>query len=95
MISVIKICHGTSLSSVKIMLLGEFFFFGLVLPLANSNDEYDYDPNPNYDSNATIEDCDRGESDKLSVNNCFCYDEPETDIPYSICKESVPSGMIV
>ena len=67
------------------MMLVEILFVGLVLPFANSNYEYDYDPNSNYNSNATIEDCD----DKLSENECFCYDEQEADIPYSICKESV------
>ena len=76
--------------------LVEFLFVGLILPFANSNYEYDYDPNSNYDSNAMIEDCDGPESDQLSETNCFCYDEPETDIPYSICKESVlPSGMVI
>ena len=74
------------------MLLVEFFFVGLDLPFANSN--YEYDPNSNYNYNATIEDCDGPESGQLS--ECFCYDEPETDIPYSICKESVsPSGMVM
>ena len=83
------------------MLMVEFFFVGLVLPLANSNyeyqgneylDEYDYDPNSNYDPNVMIEDCN---GTKTSENSCFCYDEPETDIPYSICKESVlPSGTV-
>ena len=57
------------------MLLVEFFFVGLVLPLANSNyeyqgneylDEYDYDPNSNYDSNVTIEDWERPENNQLS-----------------------------
>ena len=70
---------------VNMMMLVEIFFVGLVLPFANSNYDYDYDPNSNYNSNATIEDC----NDKLSENECFCYDEPEADIPYSICKESV------
>ena len=84
------------------MFLVEFFFVGLVLPLANSNyeyqgneylDEYDYDPNSNYDPNVTIEDCNGPET---SENGCFCYNEPETNIPYSICKESVlPSGMVM
>ena len=75
------------------MLLVEFYFVGLILPFANSNYEYDYDPNSNYDPNVTIEDCNGPET---SENGCFCYDEPETDIPYSICKESVlPSGMIM
>ena len=87
------------------MLLVEFFFVGLVLPLANSNyeyqgneylDEYDYDQNSNYDPNVTIEDCNGPENAKLSKTNCFCYDAPETDIPYSICKESVLlSGMVM
>ena len=85
MILVLLICHGISLSSVNMMMLVEILFVGLVLPFANSNYEYDYDPNSNYNSNATIEDCD----DKLSENECFCYDEQEADIPYSICKESV------
>ena len=69
----------------------------LVLPFANSNyDEYDYDSNSNYNSNATLEDCDGPESDQFSENACFCYDEPEVDIPYSICKESVlPSDMVM
>ena len=75
------------------MLLVEFYFVGLILPFANSNYEYDYDPNSNYDPNAMIEDCNGLESDQHSENSCFCYDEPETTIPYSICKESVlPSG---
>ena len=75
------------------MLLVDFFFVGLFLPFANSNYEYDYDQNSNYNSNGTIEDCNGPESDQLSENTCFCYDEPETNVPYSICKESVlPSG---
>ena len=70
------------------MLLVEFFFVGLFLPFANSNS--------NYDLNGMIEDCNGSESDQLSENTCFCYDEPETNIPYSICKESVlPSGMVI
>ena len=78
------------------MLLVEFLFVGLLLPFANSNYEYDYDPNSNYDSNAKIEDCNGPENNKLSENECFCYNKPETDIPYSICKESVlPSGMVM
>ena len=78
------------------MLLVEFYFVGLILPFANSNYEYDYDPNSNYDSNAMIEDCNGPENDQLSKTNCFCYDAPETDIPYSICKESVLlSGMVL
>ena len=67
------------------MLLVDFFF---VLPFAISNyNEYDYDSNSNYNSNARIEDCSGNgpESDQLSENNCFCYDEPEVDIPYVIC----------
>ena len=93
---VIKISHGTSISSEKMMLLVEFYFVGLILPFANSNYEYDYDPNSNYDSNAMIEDCNGPENDQLSKTNCFCYDAPETDIPYSICKESVLlSGMVM
>ena len=95
MISVIKIGHRTSLSSANIMFLLEFFFVGLVLPFANSNYEYDYDPNSNYDSNAMIEECNGADSDQLSENNCFCYDEPETNIPYSICKDVLPSGMVM
>ena len=79
------------------MLLVKFSFVVLVLPFANSNfDEYDYDVNSNYNSNATIEDCKRPESVQLSENACFCYDEPEINLPYSICKESVLlSGMII
>ena len=78
------------------MLLVDFFFVGLFLPFANSNYEYDYDQNSNYNYNAMIEDCDGPESGQLLKNECFCYDEPETDIPYSICKESVsPSGMVM
>ena len=78
------------------MLLVDFFFVGLFLPFANSNYEYDYDQNSNYGLNGTIEDCNGPESDQLSENTCFCYDEPETNIPYSICKESVlPSGMVI
>ena len=75
------------------ILLVEFFFVGLFLPFANSNYEYDYDSNSNYDPNVTIEDCNGPET---SENDCFCYDEPETDVPYSICKESVlPSGTYI
>ena len=88
------------------MLLVEFYFVGLILPFANSNYEYDYDPNSNYEydydpnsnyyPNVTIEDCNGPENDQLSKTNCFCYDAPETDIPYSICKESVLlSGMVM
>ena len=78
------------------MLLVNFFFVGLFLHFANSNFEYDYDQNSNYNSNGTIEDCNGPESDQLSKNTCFCYDEPETNIPYSICKESVlPSGTVM
>ena len=33
---------------------------------------------------------------ETSEKSCFCYDEPETDVPYSICKESVlPSGTVM
>ena len=96
MILVIKIGHRTSLSSVKIMFLVEFFFVGLFVPFANSNYEYDYGSNSNYDPNAMIEECDGADSDQLSENNCFCYDEPETDISYSICKKSaLLSGMVM
>ena len=75
------------------MLLVKFFFVVMILPFANSNYEYDYNPNSNYDPNAMIEDCNGPET---SENSCFCYDKPETDVPYSICKESVvPSGKIM
>ena len=78
------------------MLLVDFFFVGLSLPFVNSNYEYDYDQNSIHNLNGTIQDCNGPESDQLSENNCFCYDEPETKIPYSICKESVlPSGMVM
>ena len=77
------------------MLLVEFLFVALFLPLANSNYEYDYDPNSSYDSNAIIENCNGPESDQLS-ETCFCYDKPETDNPYSICKKStLLSGMVM
>ena len=47
------------------------------------------DPDSNYDSNVTIEDCDGLESNQLSENECFCKDESENDIEYSICKATL------
>ena len=56
----------------------ELLYLGLVLHFASANYEYDYsefDPKSNYNSNEAIEDC-------------ICYDEPENEMEYSICKES-------
>ena len=69
----------------------EFLYLGLVLHFALANYEYDYsefDLNSNYNSKEAIEDCSEPENNKNSENGCFCYDEPENDIEYSICKES-------
>ena len=70
----------------------EFLYLGLVLHFTSANyHEYDYsefDPNSKYNSDETIEDCNEPESNQNSENGCFCYDEPENDMAYSICKES-------
>ena len=68
------------------MILSEFFFVGFILQIARSN----------YNTNAPIDDCNGPESDQLSDNKCFCYDGPENDMDYSICKDvSGPSGVIM
>ena len=77
--------------SVNMISFIEFLYLGLFLHFACANNEYDYsefDPNSNYNSNEAIEDCNEPESNQNSENGCFCYDEPENDMEYSICKES-------
>ena len=64
----------------------EFFCLGLFLHFARSN--YELNPNSNYNSNLAIEDCNLPKSNQLSEKECLCYDEPENDMEYSICKDS-------